>query len=1107
MGNNLAKLQIQMQDEPSYQYIGGKDIYINVSMTVFGEKELLKIRSVFDHTNALARLEHSTGVIGFLGIKNIITALCGIKYVLPLNYKVDTIPNFPHVYAVQLSLVDFDIFQQQREKISSKQQTELIEHFGTKRNPFLRIKQLWGSFNAYPDLPLGVKNKEGDIVGNLDPDFYFRSFEMFDRDIINNTTTQVDLTKNFTFDSSDSFFRGSDNEIAQKKESVKYTIRNFLRRYSTTNAANAAAVDARVQTNEDLINEIIDYVNQSGISPHNFVSIFQEVINEANADVSKNTLLTDFIFLASQSSEGDPLFEEINGSPFLIGNVGVTNGETENMIKTILATSKLAEEEFVSFDPDEVEFHKMIYLMPLGNPEVDDPSELPAIMYTALGSHFGYINKDNGRFYLTADGSNVKIESDGAKKIESNYTKDMQTPDVGCDKSLTGISGAQPLSEYQKAYDGSFNNHMEKMLNDVQYRDISGRMLRAFPTYMLWLIDEGGMFAGVKLFDNFYGLQSVIDFSVVSSEDLLGDTLILRVSNMYSKLTTRPSTDIFNARNDNFNSDPLNSVDGISAILDRTLNIAKNIVSGMRNDYVVDINNIRLKPGVRVHLRGGYGSNPNSLQTLFNGVITNVEEGEIVTVTAQSDAIELGAVVNSTNKKGDSGKIDGGVDTGMYLSEPRDLMVRLLSMGTSRTREAFAHATRGAVFSENKFGIRHFGSILYEPLTEREKAQATQYRNTVSDVFNVMSNNPFTGTVGALGNSAVNVVSFGGIESAGGSVRTPVFGMMQMMWSNFSTQRDMEIFKRNIYPGNGLGISQFMGGDIDDGWSVLTSVDTNQLENEKFGYLDRLNDSSWNRLIQASEREMSPDASSVLGSVTASSKLVDSSKAIGTSQVLGGLAIGALLAPVGAIAAPAGITASIAGGASAAAGGTSIGGLLAKGLAGRGTANIFKTMGLVSDLDDDIYDEVSFRAQTYMRSVWDMFQLCARLLPNYIVAVRPFEDRSTIFYGKPHWLYTSGVYPISTGFHIESKDSDIEGPIWSSPDYVMNDIINQINKESTPLADSNAFSSLQESKLSGMMSTFAESSLKFEDIFQAGEPLNGQIINFKDTDRNRYYVD
>ena len=1084
MGNNLAKLQIQMQDEPSYQYIGGKDSYINVSMTVFGEKELLKIRSVFDHTNALARLEHSTGVIGFLGIKNIITALCGIKYVLPLNYKVDTIPNFPHVYSVQLSLVDFDIFQQQREKISSKQQTELIEHFGTKRNPFLRIKQMWGSFNAYPDLPLGVKNKDGDIVGNLDPDFYFRSFEMFDRDIINNTTIQIDLTKNFTFDSSDEFFKGSADQIEQKIQSVKNTVRSFLRRYSVTNATNAAAVDARVQTNEDLINEIIDYVNQSGISPHNFVSIFQEVINEANADVSKSTLLTDYLFLASQSSEADPVFEEINGSPFVIGNVGVTNAATENMIKNILQTSKLAEEESVSFDPDEVDFHKMIYLMPLANPEVNDPKEIPAIMYTALGSHFGYINKDNGRFYLTADGTNVKIDSDGAKKIESNYTKDMQTPDVGCDKSLTGISGAQPLSEYQKAYDGSFNNHMEKMLNDVQYRDISGRMLRAFPTYMLWLIDEGGMFAGVKLFDNFYGLQSVIDFSVVSSEDLLGDTLILRVSNMYSKLTTRPSTDIFNARNDDFNGDPLNSTDGISAILDRTLNVAKNIVSGMRNDYVVDINNIRLKPGVRVHLRGGYGSNPNSLQTLFNGVITNVEEGEIVTVTAQSDAIELGAVVNSTNKKGDSGKIDGGVDTGMYLSEPRDLMVRLLSMGASRTREALARATNGTIFSENRFGIRHFGTMLYEPINEVEKQRADGLRNVVSNAYS----NVGRGDLGGAANAATfklstNIFQRNPVSTFFGD-GTIMTSMGQLM-SNFCAEVDLELYKRNIYPGNGTGFAQFLGGDLDDGWSTASSLvedDGKTLAGQR--YLEAGTDRSWNRLITEAQNG-SVSSSNTIDSIVEDNKLVSAEGRAGAVKnvLLGGLTAGIAAIP------GVNVVAGLAGG-----------GALMGLLRGRGGNNVFRTMGIISpNTDDDLsgFDEVSFRAQTYMRTVWDLFQICARLLPNYIVAVRPFEDRSTIFYGKPHWLYTSGVVPVTTGFPSVRKanELDLPGyPVHRSADEDIQMVMDNVNRQSNSLADYEAFK--RSSELSDVMATLAKDQASSTGIYAPTDRLTGKLLNF-----------
>ena len=202
-------------------------------------------------------------------------------------------------------------------------------------------------------------------------------------------------------------------------------------------------------------------------------------------------------------------------------------------------------------------------------------NKIPSILQTAAGTHFGYISRDNGRFYLTANGSNIKKVTDesdsansGVTKFSSNFIKDVQTPETGNTTVNTGVSGAKAVSEYQNAYTGDVQSHWETMMVDASYRDVSGRMLRAFPTYMLWLIDEGGMFAGVKLFDNFYGLQSIIDFSVVSSEDLLGDTLIFRVSNLYSKLTKNESSKIFNPNDTEGNNDPLSLTDGLSSIIE-----------------------------------------------------------------------------------------------------------------------------------------------------------------------------------------------------------------------------------------------------------------------------------------------------------------------------------------------------------------------------------------------------------------------------------------------------------------------------------------------------------------------------------------------------------
>lgn len=1079
IANSFAKMQIQMQDEPTYQHIGGKDSYINISMTVIGEKELIKLKAMFDHISGLARLEHATGVIGFLGIKNIITALCGIKYILPLNYRVSTMPNYPHVYSVEISMVDFDIFQQKREKLSSKQQVDLIKNFMTKKNPFLRIKQMWGSFNAYPDFPLSVKDENGEVVGHLDPDFYFRSFEMFDRDVVNSLTDQTPRVQDHIFDSDIS---SADVGFVAN---ISAKILEFLRQYSSIGGATAPDSSVALQ---NLVKDMRDYVATNNIDHRQFVSVFSSLVSTNTDGFTtdlKNNLLTDFLTISPDADENNPYLMEISPAPFKQGDLSPNSLDLRSAIAAMLEGEySLPDEEYVSFDPDDVDFHKLIHLFPAADEEDIALGQVPATCITALGTHFGYVKKDNGRFYLTkADGTNVvKNPETGSLGFKANLLEDTQTPDRGNTNSNTGVPGAVAISEYQKAYEsGGLHAHLEKMMVDTAYRDVSGRMLRAFPTYMLWLIDEGGYFAGAKLFDNFYGLQSIIDFSVVTSEDLLGDTLILRLSNLYSKLTTPASSEIFNPNIDPETGNPVELIDGIEGIVSRTLNFSKNVLSHMRNEYVVDFASIRLKPGVRLHLRAGYGSNPNSLQTIFNGVITNVEPGEVVTVTAQSDAIELGAIINSTDKKGDSGKIDGGINTGLWLSEPRDLMVRLLSMGASRVKESFSRATRGTIFSENKFGIRHFGGILYEP-TEMENNKNRLIRESIASAYVAAGSNQ------SFASKAIDVTAGFSFNTRGNTISA-----MAQLWSNAAAEIDLEVFKRNIYPGNGTGIAQFLGGDIDDGWLTVASlVPEDSINNRVDSNLGRLTDLAWNNIVAQSGQRVS-GANETLDALTEGYDLkVSNSAGVASAVVSGGLLTAGVAAGTAAILGSGGILLPVVGGAFLGSGLLGV-------LSGRGGTNLYRTLGIISpNNDDDLpgFDEVSFRAQTYMRTVWDLFQMCARLLPNYIVAIRPFEDRSTVFYGKPHWLYTSGVVPVTTGYpgDEEMADLGLMERRYRSPDEDMQHILDVINRDSNPYADINAyFESFEKDSLFGDL---ASDMMNSQAIYKPTSFLNGKIIDF-----------
>jgi len=1107
MGNNFAKMQVQMQDEPTYQFIGGRDTIINMSMTVFGESELIKIKRVFDHVSGLARLEHATGVIGFLGIKNVITALAGVKYVIPMNYQVSTVPNYPHVYQVNLSLVDFDVFQQKREELSNSLQKEMVTEFMTKKNPFLRIKQLWGSFNAYPDFPLYVKDEEGNVVGNLDPDFYFRSFQMYDDDVVYNFTSERPNVESHDFND------GVEKAMASRAmyTYVINSMESILREYDDLGARGVAA-------------RLVELASEVNMTKDEFTRVLRSVFNTTDvAIIRQENVLTNLFRIADESVETNIFMEDIGSAPFVVGDLSASDSSALTSIEAALAgeyslSSDVYENEYgvmiqeVSFHPDYVDFHHVITLLNAVEQDEVDKGRVAAMLQTALGIHFGYISRDNGRFYFSSNGDTVTTSSQesgsSSRSLKPSYPKDIQTPDSAfaeTDGPASGVPGVQPLHKYQNAYDGSEHAHWEKMMVDANYRDVSGRMIRAFPTYMLWLIDEGGYFAGVKLFDNFYGLQSIMDFSIVSSEDILGDTLVFRVSNLYSKLTTPESNKIFNPDMGD-GEEELSLTQGLAGIVDLILNRSRNILAHMRHEYIVDVNNIRLKPGVRVHLRAGYGSNPNALQTLFNGVITNVEQGEIVTITAQSDAIELGAVVNSTNKNGDSGKIDGGVDTGLYMSEPRDLMIRLLSMGASRTREAIAHATKGVIFSENKFGIRHFGNMLYEPLTDQEGAKHDAIRSAMSEALLAVGNsdmNPLSLAADAAARVGVSTVAGASMIATAGattplamrgfsySMRGGAISAIGQMIANLNSQIDFEIYKRNIYPGNGTGVAQFLGGDLDDGWASTASISPNENEYAFGERIERdlgfVTDVSWNKLLESYEAG-NLGASNSYGVLVSGGEIFEQDSnltSIGLATA-GGAAVGGIL---GTIIPGAGTIA----GASI---GSSVGGLLGV-LSGKNGENFFRTMGLLSpNPDDDLpgFDEVSFRAQTYMRSVWDVFQTCARLLPNYIVAVRPFEDRSTVFYGKPHWLYTSGVVPVTTGFPGEDRAG--LGPKIREPDMDFLNIMDKINAETNPLADYAAFFSSNET--SEVFKSLAQANRNGTGIYAPTNHVRGKIINFYD---------
>lgn len=87
------------------------------------------------------------------------------------------------------------------------------------------------------------------------------------------------------------------------------------------------------------------------------------------------------------------------------------------------------------------------------------------------------------------------------------------------------------------------------------------------------------------------------------------------------------------------------------------------------------------------------------------------------------------------------------------------------------------------------------------------------------------------------------------------------------------------------------------------------------------------------------------------------------------------------------------------------------------------------------DIPHGIYDcggdEVNVEISLSKKTVWDIAQILASAVPNYIASVQPFDFRSTLFYGKPWWdiVYSyalcdrerPGVVKTKAGFYLQPK--------------------------------------------------------------------------------------
>lgn len=279
---------------------------------------------------------------------------------------------------------------------------------------------------------------------------------------------------------------------------------------------------------------------------------------------------------------------------------------------------------------------------------------------------------------------------------------------------------------------------------DMIQSDYRGRLCRAFPAFYMVLVDEGRDLGFWKLHDNFYNTNAIASLKIMKSRMIPADTAYVELSNMF-----RTFTDIDEDGKDNYKYTLRDTFKSIFS----PYTYAKE--EEMKRKLTPEINRAKLRPGTRIHIRLGYGNDASLLPVTFNGVIAEIEEGEVVRFTAQGDGIEL------VNKIPDV-DADDTISDLMYRERPfgnswfqntygftpRSIMAKLLTeRGTWLAKKFEDSEMLSRLFDENPYGLFHYGAMEYkdifpegEPvqnLYEVDKNPSIGYLRAVADLSEI----------------------------------------------------------------------------------------------------------------------------------------------------------------------------------------------------------------------------------------------------------------------------------------------------------------------------------------------------------------------------------
>lgn len=206
---------------------------------------------------------------------------------------------------------------------------------------------------------------------------------------------------------------------------------------------------------------------------------------------------------------------------------------------------------------------------------------------------------------------------------------------------------------------------------DARRYTVFGRLVQAFPSFRVLLINEGFYFAegSIKLWDQFYTRGGITSIEVVRSTKSPADTCAVTFSNLFYGLTRYTQAEALRhemAVNANYRLQRTLGLNSKGTWDPSGLNIFERLYqSGVLKQPSPEflqtwkynhLQQLALTAGARMQVRMGYGNNAATLPIVFNGTVVEApSEQGLVTVVAAGDGWELERPVTDR-----LGKVEGG---------------------------------------------------------------------------------------------------------------------------------------------------------------------------------------------------------------------------------------------------------------------------------------------------------------------------------------------------------------------------------------------------------------------------------------------------------------